>query len=77
MCDYLFGYSKAADDILHLSILDLVVSLGFYPLGEIVYDRKHIDLLVEGHRKLPHNVHPTLHEQRRGKDGGESLWKEV
>ena len=55
----------------------MVVSLGFYPFGEIVYECKHIDLLAEGHKKLPHNVYPPFHERPRGKDEGEWFWREV
>lgn len=64
----LLGDPKTADDVLldevlDLTIMDLVVGLGLHPLGEIVCDEEHVNSLPEGNRKLPHYVHPPLHER--------------
>ena len=78
VCDYLLGYSKAADNIfpyevLYLSILDLVICPGLYPLGEIVCNLEHINSLVGGYKKLPYYVHPSLYEGPWKEDVAESL----
>ena len=69
-CDYLFGDPEAAynvlpNEVLHFKASDLVECFGLDPLGELVSDCKHVDSLLGGCRKLPHYVHPPLHEGPR------------
>ena len=49
--DYLFRNAEAAyyilpDEVLDLTVTDLMEGLSLYPLGEIVGDRKHVHLLA-------------------------------
>lgn len=67
ICDYLLGDPEVENDILSYEVLyfvatDLVECFNLYPFGEVVCDCEHVDLLTGGYRKLPHYVHPPLHE---------------
>ena len=77
----LFGNTEAADDVLldevfDFSVVDLMVCLSFYPLGEVVCDCEHVYTLAGYCRKLSHNVHFPLHEGPWRKDGSKLFgWK--
>ena len=76
--DYLFRNAEAAyyilpDEVLDLTVTDLMKGLSLYPLGEVVGDRKHVHPLAWGRWEFTDDVYPPFHEGPRGDDGGELL----
>ena len=80
--DCLFQNAEAAyyilpDEVLDLTVTDLMKGLSLYPLGEVVGDRKHVHPLAWACWEFTNDVHPPFHEGPRGDDGGELLRWEV
>ena len=79
--DNLFRNTKVAynilpDEVLDLTVTDLMEGLSLYPLGEIVDDHKHVHPLAWGRWEFTDDVHPLRHERPGGDDGRELLrWK--
>ena len=76
--DYLFRNAEAAyyilpDEVLDLTVTDLMKGLSLYPLGKVVGDLKHVHPLAWGHSEFTDDVHPPLHEGPRGDDGRKLL----
>ena len=56
--------------------MDMMESLNFDPLGEVVGDHEHVNLLARGRWEFSDDVHPLFHEWPWGDDRGELLgWK--
>ena len=79
--DNLLWYAKVSydilpDEILDFVVLDLMESLSFNPLREVVGDRDHVNPLAWGRWEFADDVHPPLHEWPWGDDGGKLIrWK--
>ena len=56
--------------------MDMMESLNFDPLGEVVGDHKHVNLLARGRWEFSDDVHPLFHEWPWKDDGSKLLrWK--